>query len=244
MRSDDVEWTVLTWNIQGSKRTDIDRVGAVIAAETPDVVALQEVRRPQADRLAHSLDMAVRWNEKHHPWRPFFPNQAEGAAILTPHDLIDPDHARVSDARSMRTYRRRIAQWAVVQRPDHSAYRVFNVHLSPHDLHAERRTEADRIAKIAEALGTSPPRVVAGDFNDEGTAEIIDILPGIEDLPPPPTNPSELPSVGIDHVLLPPDATSVSASVPAGGAEWAELSDHLPLTVRFSLEWVRGGIAS
>jgi hypothetical protein len=25
----------------------------------------------------------------------------------------------------------------------------------------------------------------------------------------------------------------VSSSVPAGGIEWAELSDHLPLTARF-----------
>ncbi len=45
-----LEWTVLTWNIQGTKRTDLDRVAEVIAAEQPDVVALQEVRKPQAER--------------------------------------------------------------------------------------------------------------------------------------------------------------------------------------------------
>ena len=74
------EWTVLTWNLQGTKRTDLDRVAAVIAAEQPDVVALQEVREPQAAALATRLDMTSVWNEKHNPWRPFFPRRAEGAA--------------------------------------------------------------------------------------------------------------------------------------------------------------------
>ena len=238
------EWAVLTWNIQGSKSTDLARVADVIAAESPDVVALQEVRRPQAADLADRLSMSSVWNEKHHPWRPLFPSKAEGAALLSPHTLSDTNHAAVSDVSSRRNYRRRILQRALVERADGSAYRVFNLHLSPHDMHEARRNEATRISAIARSLSDSPPTIIAGDLNDHGSSEMITLLPGIEAIAPPPTNPSHAPTDCIDHVLVPPAASAVSVSVPAGGTEWAELSDHLPLTVRFTLDWVQVGSGS
>lgn len=239
-----LEWTVLTWNIQGTKPTDLARVADVIDADSPDVVALQEVRRPQAAELADRLSMDVYWSEKHHPWRPLFPTKAEGAALLSPHGLRDPDCARVSDARSKRNYRRRIVQWALVERDDRSAYRVFNLHLSPHDMYEQRREEAQLVSEIARQLGDAPPPVVAGDFNDDDSPEIINTLPGIEAVAAPPTNPSEAPTGSIDHVLVPATATGVSTSAPGGGPRWAALSDHLPLTVRFSLDWVQDGFGS
>lgn len=244
MQTAGLEWTVLTWNIQGTKATDLARVADVIAADAPDVVALQEVRRPQAAELAHRLSMDVYWSEKHHPWRPLFPSKAEGAALLSPHGLRAADCARVSDAHSKRSYRRRIVQWALVERDDHSAYRVFNLHLSPHDMHEQRRREARRVNEIARRLGDQPPSVVAGDFNDDDSPEIINALPGIEAIAAPATNPSDAPTGSLDHVLVPPRATGVSTSAPGGGHGWAELSDHLPLTVRFSLDWVQGGFGS
>jgi len=239
-----LEWAVMTWNIQGTKRTDLDRVAAVIAAERPDVVVLQEVRKPQAAALASRLGMNSVWNVKHHPWRPFFPRRAEGAAILTPHVVRDADHAQVSDARSKRNYRRRIVQWALIERADHSAHLVFNIHLSPHDMREERRAEAVRISELARSLGDGPPVLMVGDLNDADSPEIVAMLPGIEVLAPPPTNPSDRPTASIDHVLVPAQATGVSVSAPAGGPWWAELSDHLPLTVRFALDRVEGDFAS
>ena len=238
------EWTALTWNLQGTKRTDLDRVAAVIAAEQPDVVALQEVRKPQAAALATRLDMTSVWDVKHNPWRPFFPRRAEGAALLTPHSLRNADHRHISDARSKRNYRRRIVQWAVIERADDLAYTVFNIHLSPHDMREERRAETERITGLARSFGATAPLLMVGDLNDTGSPEIIAMLPGIEMLAPPPTNPSEHPTVSIDHVLVPPEATGVSVSAPAGGPAWAELSDHLPLTVRFTLDWVEGRVGS
>ena len=44
----------------------------------------------------------------------------------------------------------------------------------------------------------------------------------------------------LDHVLLPPEAESVTVSVPGGGGHWPEISDHLPVTVRFTMQWVDG----
>ena len=240
MDSTDLEWTVLTWNLQGSKRTDLTRVSTAIERDDPDVVVLQEVRRPQAKELAQRLSMTHTWAEKHHPLRPLFPSRAEGAAILTPHELGSPGHERVSSTAWKRSYRRRIVQWATVSRSDASGYRVYNAHLSPHDLRTARLHEATRIAELAVQHGASPPTVVAGDFNDHDDPEIIGILPGIEAVPPPPTNPAAAPTQALDHVLVPPDTSDVSVSVPAGGREWAALSDHLPVTVRFTMSWVRG----
>lgn len=237
------EWAVLTWNVQGTKRTDLDRLGEFISLQSPDVVLLQEVRRSQATELADRLSMAHCWNEKHHPFRPLLPDRAEGAAILTPHELTAPGHEQVSNESSKRSYRRRILQWATITRADVSGYRVYNAHLSPHDLVAERLAEANRIAEIVASHGESPPAVIAGDLNDAGEPAIIAALPGIEALSAPLSNPADVPTQALDHVLVPPTATSVSISAPAGGSEWAELSDHLPVTVRFTLDWVAGGFA-
>jgi endonuclease/exonuclease/phosphatase family metal-dependent hydrolase len=112
---------------------------------------------------------------------------------------------------------------------------VFNVHLSPHDDAPARRVEAGRVAELAGAHDGGRPLVVAGDFNDADDHSIIDALPGVEHVHPGSTNPADAPSQTLDHVLLPADAFDVHVDVPDGGARWAALSDHLPVTVRFCL---------
>ncbi len=224
----------MTWNLQGSKRTDLERVAAEIHDRRLDVVLLQEIRRPQATTLATHLGLVHEWAFKHHPFWPFFPGRAEGAAILTPHALSDRGEEVISDATSRWNWRRRIVMWASVRRDD-ASIRVMNAHLSPHDLRDERRVEADRIAAIAESLSEPPALVLGGDFNDHGDPEPIERLPGVEHVPSPPTNPADDPRHVLDHVLLPPDATDVELEVPAGGRQWDDVSDHLPVTVGFTL---------
>ncbi len=237
------EWAVMTWNLHGSEGPDLDAVAEVVRAEGPDVVALQEVRRAQAEGLAQRLGMRFTWAEKHSPYSVLSRSRAEGLAILTPHALDAAGHTEISDGESKRSWRRRIAQSALVGRGDASAYRIYNLHLSPEDLAAERRAEAVRVAEIIAEHADAPPAVVAGDFNDDGDATVIFALPGIEHVPPPPASPAEAPRQVLDHVLLPADAEHVAVSVPGGGADWAELSDHLPLTVRFTMDWVVGEFA-
>ena len=135
----------------------------------------------------------------------------------------------------MRSWRRRIAQWALVGRPDRSMVMIYNLHLSPHEDVDSRRFEAARVSEIVAAIGDDPPPIVAGDFNDADDPTIVYVLPGVEHVVPSNTNPSQHPTQLLDHVLLPADATDVSVSVPRGGTDWAAISDHLPVTVRFSI---------
>jgi len=131
-------------------------------------------------------------------------------------------------------------QFCLVGRPDTSAYRIYNLHLSPGEASADRRAEAVRASEIIDEHGDAPPAIVAGDFNDDTDPTIVFALPGIEHLVPAPTHPAHQPTKVIDHVLLPTDAANVTSTVPGGGPDWAALSDHLPVTVRFDLDWVEG----
>lgn len=235
-------WTITTWNLHGAAKPDLDAVAAAIALEEPDVVAVQEIRRSQAAELATRLGMRFTWALKHYPYTPLLRGAAEGLAIFTPHALDAAGHSEISDGKSRWTYHRRIAQWCLVGRPDTSAYRVYNVHLDAHD-GTERLRQAVVVAELVESHGDAPPAIVAGDLNDDTDATIVYALPGVEHIAPPPTNPAQAPAEVLDHVLLPPEARNVTTTVPAGGEAWSALSDHLPVTVRFDLDWVRGDFA-
>lgn len=240
MNSHTARWCVLTWNIHGAEQPDLQVIASSLRAAEPDVVCLQEVRHAQAEAIAGALSMRFAWALKHHPWRPLFPSTAEGLALLTPHRLDLPGHTELSRNESKRSWKRRIAQWALVSRDDATAYRAYNTHLSPHGLADRRRDEATRLTAIVAEHGEDPPAIVAGDFNDDTDPTVIYALPGIEHLRPPPTLPAEAPTRTLDHVLLPPDAVDVSVEVPGGGPDWARLSDHLPVITRFGYEWVAG----
>ncbi len=228
----------MTWNIQGAKSTDLDRVAAAIAEQAPDVVLLQEVRRGQADELAERLSMQHHWAEKHNPLL-VIRALAEGAAILTPHRLTDTGSRVIRNAWRC-SYRRRIATWGLVERSDHTAYCVINVLLSPFDRAPERLEEAQLIAGGIAELGDAPPTVVGGDFNDANEPAVVEAFDAIDAHTGAPTNPADTPTQRLDHVLVPTDATVLDVTVPDGGAEWAALSDHLPVTARFSQPWVSG----
>jgi len=228
-------WCVLTWNVHGSALPDIASLATAVRNESPDVVVLQEIRRRQADALATTLHMRYSWVVKHYPYTKLMWWRAEGMAIMTQHLLDAVGHTEVSDDQPMRSWRRRIAQWGLVGRADRSMLMIYNLHLSPHDDADSRRAEAARVNELVANIGDDPPPVVAGDFNDAGDPSIIEILPGVEHVVPSMSNPSAAPTQLLDHVLLPETATDVTVTVPSGGADWAAISDHLPVTVRFTL---------
>jgi len=230
------EWAVTTWNLHGAAHPDVARVADALRTESPDVVLLQETRKSQAVALAKALDMRFSWAPKHFPYTRLLPPFAEGLTILTPHSLAAAGHAELSAGASKSSWKRRIVQWAVIGRPDGSNLRAYNLHLSPHDQGADgRRAEVVRLRAVVAEHGDVDAEIVGGDFNDDRDSSVIAALPGIEHLPPPPTCPAAAPIKVLDHVLVPPHASGVSVTVPGGDDRWAAISDHLPLTVRFTL---------
>ena len=232
-------WTVTTWNLHGSAGPPIASVAARLRSLMPDVVALQEVQRRHAESLAEALGMQHHWALKHYPWTPLLKSKAEGMAILTPHTLSATGSASLTPARTQWSYKRRIVVWGLVARPDHSAYRVYDVHLVGGDATDDRLDQAERVSVLVLQHGGAPA-VVAGDFNDADEPAVVGELPGVEGPATVNTNPSDAPRQRIDHILVPDNATDITVRVPEGGAEWAALSDHLPVTTTFALDWVEG----
>ncbi len=225
-------WRVLTWNILGARRPNLDVITAVIAGYAPDVVAAQEVQRRQARGLARRLGWRVLWTRKHYPYSPLVWWRAEGLAMLTPHAVSEMISASISPGVSTWTYRHRVAMAATVTR-DGDTLRIANTHLASHNPD-QRIAQARRVAAL---VGAARPAVVAGDLNAVDEAEVIREFGGLGLVDPggDDSNPSIAPSRRLDYVLI-PEAAMVSAQLtPEGGERWHEISDHLPVLVEFSV---------
>ena len=102
---------------------------------------------------------------------------------------------------------------------------------------ADRRIE--QAARVADRVRADPAplSIVVGDLNTTGEVA-VEVLRefravGLFDAGGTVSNPSTSPYQRIDYVLLPTTARVLISSPPAGGEEWARLSDHLPVTVTF-----------
>ncbi len=231
---------VLTWNLQGRERPDLDAVLGVVRDLRPDVVCLQEVQRRQATWLAERLGWTSTWRFKH--WPVVAP--AEGLAVLAPEP---PDEVRtVVLARfvAVWSWRRRIALRGVV-RTSVGDLEVVDVHLGAGVAEAERV----RQALLTAGAVVGPVGLVAGDLNAHPGSAVLaafasdglrDAWPEAEPGSPGPTNwlpgPRDgAPTQRLDYVLVGDGLAVVAAELPgpdevADGALGA-LSDHLPLVV-------------
>lgn len=225
-------WRVLTWNILGSHRPNLDVISEVISGYLPDVVALQEIRKSQARAIARRLDWRVVWTRKHHPYSPVVWWRTEGLAILTPHSVDEFRSVSISPGVSTWTFMHRVAMAVTVSRTG-EILRVVNTHLASHDPD-ERIAQARRVVPL---IGSRRPAVAAGDFNavDEvevirefGAAALVD--PGGDY-----SSPSIAPRQRLDYILIPESATLTAQFTPDGGESWQQLSDHLPVVVEFAV---------
>jgi len=233
--------TMVTWNLQGSNGVDIAGVGEVIAAAHPDVVAIQEIQRGQARRLAAALGMAhLRWAFKNLS----FLRRPEGLAVISRHRLLSADAFLLRRA-WLWNWRRRIGLAVEIDRNE-GRFGVINVHLSPHDDGDRRRREAHLAVERARVSERLP--IIVGDFNDLPGGPGYDVVTGsgwsdswlidkLQDIEGP-TNwtPGERrgrpPSQRLDFVFVPPGWSVVDAKVLAESDrfDWfADRSDHLPL---------------
>lgn len=236
--------TILTWNLEGSAGVDATAVAGVLREVAPDVVALQEVQRHQADDLATRVPMPhVRWAFKHWP----ITARPEGLAVLTPHSIERSRAATVTRGAPW-NWRRRIV---LVVRIDTGAgsLTVVDAHLSPHGAVEQRRAEARRV--LAEISAThATPAIIVGDLNDrpgDGAHRVLTEAgyrdawteangggdSGATSWTPGDRN-GRPPTQRLDHVLVPPgwDVLDADAGPGAPIESFARWSDHLPLVVR------------
>jgi endonuclease/exonuclease/phosphatase family metal-dependent hydrolase len=227
-------WRVLTWNVRGSEHPNLELLAEVIEGYGPHVVALQEVQRRQARKLARRLGWQRRWTRKHYPYSPLVWWRAEGIAVLSPHPMTHVVHTTISPGVSTWVYRHRVLLAVTVTRGT-TALRVYDTHLSSTDTD-ERIAQARRIAEVV-AEEAAPTAVVTGDLNTHpfDLAEIVREFHAVHlrDVGGDSSNPAIAPSQRLDMVLVPERATVVDQHTPEGGERWAALSDHVPVLVEF-----------
>ena len=240
---------ILTYNVHRcvgtDRRLDVGRVAEVIAAQSPHIVALQEldVGRArtggvdQAHRLAQRLGMAFHFNAALRVEEELY-----GDAILTalPERLVKagpiPGHPRFGRLEP------RGAVWIAVRIAGGELH-VINTHLGLAP--GEQRVQAAALAG-PDWVGGAPagaPRVLLGDMNATPrsvayrsfAAQLKDARRVARVSLRAPTFPSTFPVLPIDHVF-------VGAAVPVEAVRTPLdpltrlASDHLPLVVDLSLD--------
>ncbi|MGH6991925.1 MAG: endonuclease/exonuclease/phosphatase family protein [Caulobacteraceae bacterium] len=228
------------------RRLDVGRIAAVIAAASPDIVALQEVDVgrartggvDQAHRLAERLRMAFRF----HPALRVKEEQY-GDAVLTrfPERLIKagalPGYARIPQLEP------RGALWVGIQVAPDRELQIINTHLGL----APREAQNQARALVGPEWLGSPerrdPLIVVGDLNSTSSTLVYRILTAhLSDAfrlrprhgPRLATFPTAVPVLRIDHALV--SAGIRICAMAASSEPLARLaSDHLPLIVDFDL---------
>jgi endonuclease/exonuclease/phosphatase family metal-dependent hydrolase len=237
---------ILTYNVHRcvgtDGRLDVGRIAAVIAAEAPDIVALQEVDVgrartggvDQAHDLARRLGMVSRF---HAALR--VEEEQYGDAILTarPERLVKagplPGHPRIPRLEP------RGALWVSIDIGEGREVQVINTHLGlvPH----EQKLQAEALAGPAWFAAARGPTILLGDFNAAPRTRAHRILTrrlanahqarrGARLA----TFPAGLPVLRLDHVFV---STGVRVlSLRTGASPLARIaSDHLPLVMDFDL---------
>lgn len=237
---------LMTYNVHRcvgtDRRLDIERVAEVIAAESPDVVALQELdvgrvrthREDQAHRLAELLKMSFHF----HPAMTV-EEELYGDAILT---ALPERRVR---AEGLPHYRRipglepRGAIWIEVMVGD-TPVQIINTHLGLVPQEQKRQAAALLGEHWLGSDAWRAPGVLLGDFNASPySAAYRQLRAALRDAQAPnetwvkaptATFPSSFPFMRIDHVFLTPGLETIAVRSPYD-ARARVASDHLPLVV-------------
>lgn len=157
---------VVSYNIKHGRGNDdvvdLERTAAVLRAQRPDVIGLQEVddraersgKVPQAAQLGTSLGL-------HHAFGRFmdFQGGAYGMAILTRFPIEATQEVRLPEGNEPR-----VALSVRVRLPDESLLTIVNVHFDWVRDDTFRYAQATALTKHLDALKT--PWILLGDFND------------------------------------------------------------------------------
>ena len=237
---------VVTYNIHkgvrgvgAGRRLEIHNLGHAIARFGADLVCLQEVRKlhrgeekffahwpnaPQADFLAPEGYTAV------YRTNAITKHGEHGNALLSRWPVLAHRHEDMSDHR----FEQRGLLHAEVTVHGQTVH-VLVVHLGL--LRASRVRQLQQLCRYIEReIAPDAPLLVAGDFNEWGTVLERELeVVGLSTLRKAgcATFPSRLPLLQLDHVFS-RGLHALRLEVPRG-AQWAKLSDHLPLIAEFEL---------
>ena len=231
---------VMSYNIHHGRGTDgkfdYERIAAVINAEKPDLVALQEVDRKTT--RSSGVDQAAKLGEltgMHHVYGAAMPYAGGeyGEAILSRWPILSfKNHVlpkiEGSEPRALLLVR--------VEAPGGQSIVFAGTHLA-HDSEADRTSQMERIREILARESMDDPVILAGDLNaTPGSAPMRVLLDGTLlwldafEMDPAPTYPNVNPDRRIDWILVRPgnnDAHLLQMSVVVGNVA----SDHCAIAV-------------
>ncbi len=241
---------IMTYNVHGcvgcDRRLDLSRIAEVIAAEQPDVVALQELdvsrersgRAHQARLIAEQLDMRFHF----HPAMRLKEEEQYGDALLARWPLTLRKAAELPTVKERLAFEPRGALWASVE-VDGREIQVINTHLG--------LSNNERKAQIDELMGhawvrhpeCTTPVILCGDFNalpgskvyQKAAVGLTDTQRMLAGHRPKATFPSRWPLIRLDYIF-------VGAGFKCSGLRVIntplarKASDHLPLVADLELE--------
>lgn len=240
---------VATWNIHKGvnglgprRRLEIHNIGLAVDQFDADIICLQEVRKHhhrEAQRFSHwpSLEQADFLAPL--GYTPVYQTNAitkhgeHGNALLTRWPVIKHQHEDMSDHRFEQRGLLHV-EVLIHAAPVH----IVVVHLGL--IKSSRRRQVKQLCDyIQREIPKDAPLIVAGDFNDWGTAcEAALKSEHLHTFHSNPiaakklrTYPARLPLVQFDYVFA-RHLTATSVVVPTGQS-WARMSDHLPLIADF-----------
>jgi endonuclease/exonuclease/phosphatase family metal-dependent hydrolase len=245
--STDVPLRVMTYNIQ-SGHGDLDGTAAAIRAESPDIVALQEVDvhwaersgfEDQATLLGAKLGMHVFFAPIYSfpSEKPGGPAREFGVALLSKFNVVSFENriiTRLSTQEQNPVPKPMPGLLDAIIDVAGTKVRVLNTHL---DYRADPSVRTQQVGEIVQYLAKeSRPTILMGDMNAEpGALEVQPLFARLTDAwtinrEPGMTYPVEDPKKRIDYVLVSKEFRVRSASVPVTLA-----SDHRPVVVDLML---------
>jgi endonuclease/exonuclease/phosphatase family metal-dependent hydrolase len=246
---------LMTYNVHRcvgvDRKLDVERVAEVIAAENPDVVALQEldVRRARTRGVdqAHRLAELLKMKSHFHPAMAV-EEELYGDAILTalPERLVKtgplPGYRRIPGLEP------RGALWVTVE-VGGAPVQIINTHLGLVPQEQKRQAAALLGEDWMASDAWTAPGILLGDFNATPYSATYRLLrAALRDAQsltptwprnPTSTFPSSFPFMRIDHVFLTKGLETVGVHSPYGPLARAA-SDHLPLVVDLEVKAADG----
>lgn len=223
---------VVSYNIKHGRgndnAVDLARTAAVIRAQRPDIVGLQEVddraersgKVAQAEQLGASLGL-------HHAFGRFmdFQGGAYGMAILTRFPIERTEEVRLPEGNEPR-----IALSVRITLPDGSELTIVNVHFDWVRDDTFRYAQAEALTKYLDGLET--PYILLGDFNDVPASRTLALFRERAAEAAKPENnrftfSSTEPSREIDYIFFAPAAAWHAREVTVVDERLA--SDHRPV---------------